>query len=425
MMKPIRFALAVALVTNVATSFANGQEKDGAIRAPQGQRMKAQRPGMSGGGGAFRTARNPVGQEPPVDMSCWGLGPQEARVAESQDVIVIASHMYGLSHEEAMNLEKSIATVQESRWPEQGEDKYDVLLQRRAELFNKITSGRGIGPDSAGTYKLLNDNAEFVQANQLIAELEVNRPLNFSTFVPAIESNISPHLVDIARANWATSAAILPVEQIRNKTLAAQVSAGSYDAMIGATSATHPWVSGVDDAKRRYAMERAAGIEHNQKAVKVAEPTIQPKPVALGGQPAAKPVARATPPAMRPAKAAPPPVAKPTPAPRVPTVPPRPLSEWEKYVLDFIEKHQLTETQKNAAMAILRDVTARANQIQLANESRKKSIDAMQDPKAKNEKMKELNAPIDGLFERLRVRLENLLTAQQRDLGSAPAKPKR
>ena len=92
----------------------------------------------------------------------------------------------------------------------------------------------------------------------------------------------------------------------------------------------------------------------------------------------------------------------------------RPLNEWEKYVLDFIDKYDLTTTQRNSAMSILRDLTSRADQIEKANRPRIAAAEKIRDPKVRKKRLEELNKTVDSLFHALRQRLDRLLTASQR-----------
>lgn len=87
---------------------------------------------------------------------------------------------------------------------------------------------------------------------------------------------------------------------------------------------------------------------------------------------------------------------------------------WEKYVSEFAARHALTATQQASASAILRDVRSRASQIEVANAGKIAATAELSDAKLREAKLKELNAPIEKLFEELKIRLDGLLTAEQR-----------
>lgn len=425
----------VAVVLGMVAGDTVAQQKSAAQRTPTGGRAMAGARQKGGPGLASRT-RTDLNTQLDVARMAWG--PEEALAAERQDVMAIAAHMYGLQPEQIAELEKPIVQVLDDRWHSDGdgESKINSMVQRRAHLFMKLTGGNQAGGDEADIHKQLMESSEFAEVNNMIRRYESSHPLNFSSFVPLIEQALPQEQVQAARENWAMSATSLPLEVVQNRTLAAQVSAGSYQEMLVATSESHPWIARKPDHEKLMKMRAAqmAGEAAPLEPVPIkvdpaAQPAaVQPRPAALGQVPVAKP---ANPPAVRPVPAAKAvtPNARPTPPPvsaaRVPAVPPRPLSEWEKYVQEFITKYQLSETQKNAALAILRDMTARANQLKTANESRIKEAEAMKDPRAKSDKLKELNAPIDAMFVRLKARLDNLLTAAQIEQGNAAAKPKR
>lgn len=113
--------------------------------------------------------------------------------------------------------------------------------------------------------------------------------------------------------------------------------------------------------------------------------------------------------------------------------PARPDDEttWERYVREFCAAHGFDAKQKKSAKGILDDQTARAANFR---RSRAKQIAALQttiaaekDAARKSERTKELQAelaPIAEMFEELKGRLDELMTAEQRQL-SAPEKPVR
>lgn len=92
----------------------------------------------------------------------------------------------------------------------------------------------------------------------------------------------------------------------------------------------------------------------------------------------------------------------------------RELHPWEKYVRDFVRHHRLTETQALAAMSILKNVLNRAEQIERVNADKAGELEKITDKSAREARRKELDKPIDQLFEELKRRLDGLLTAAQR-----------
>jgi hypothetical protein len=106
--------------------------------------------------------------------------------------------------------------------------------------------------------------------------------------------------------------------------------------------------------------------------------------------------------------------AKRTAEPQPPPPPPKPLHPWEKFVREFIARYELTEAQVASANAILRDLMNRAAQLETANASKIAGAEKIADRAAREARLKELNKPIEQLFEELKHRLSALLTAEQR-----------
>lgn len=403
-----------------ATGSLSAQDKYAEVNGRGGE---PNRPGSS-----VASDRSHAGLSP--EATRWAWGPEEARRAETNDLMTIATNMYRLDHEESRNVEKAIISAMDARWSDASDDsKFGLMLQRRADLFSKIVNGSPEGMNLASLEKLLNDNPDFKSVNDSCTEYEKSRPLNLAEFLPQIETYIPYEKVSAARTNWAVNSARLDRLPIQNRTLLAQAKAGSYEAVLAANEATYPGfitppekpdgARSMRYVKKDNIQTQRTAIAHRPEAApqpkQAQSGAIQPRPISATANAEPKkapPVASAA-------------TAKPAPVPVVPAVPPRPLTEWEKFVLDFIEKNQLTETQKNAALAILRDMTSRANQLHKSNEARIKAADAIKDARQRTEKLKEINAPIDALFGRLVARLENLLTAAQREQYEASKKPKR
>ncbi len=90
------------------------------------------------------------------------------------------------------------------------------------------------------------------------------------------------------------------------------------------------------------------------------------------------------------------------------------LHPWEKFVLEFIQRYGLSTAQQSAAMAILKDVRARADRIERSNQGRFAEAGSIEDDKLREKRLAELQKPIDQLFEEMKRRLDGLLSASQR-----------
>lgn len=134
------------------------------------------------------------------------------------------------------------------------------------------------------------------------------------------------------------------------------------------------------------------------------------------GKPGAAPGTPPGRPAVAPAKVEPAPLA----------VAP-PLDDWDKHVAQTAERFQFTEAQVTTARSILKDLRRRAYQYQMSRSADFARAHLINDAKARQAELARLSKPIDALFSELKVRLDSLLTAEQRRLaekdGKGAAKP--
>lgn len=85
-------------------------------------------------------------------------------------------------------------------------------------------------------------------------------------------------------------------------------------------------------------------------------------------------------------------------------------SKWRRYVMNYIERYDFDEGQRNSAEAVLRDVEARAGAFERSQGARIKQLIDAGDTKSAKDKM----GPLDKLFDELTKRLDRLPTAAQR-----------
>ncbi|MCG8407593.1 MAG: hypothetical protein MI923_20545 [Phycisphaerales bacterium] len=90
-----------------------------------------------------------------------------------------------------------------------------------------------------------------------------------------------------------------------------------------------------------------------------------------------------------------------------------PIDEWGDYVIRVSQKYGFTEAQNARAMSILKDLRNRALQYRTRKGLEFIKCEKIQDKTARNARLKELNRPIDLLFNELKLRLENLPTIPQ------------
>ncbi|HWL93202.1 MAG TPA: hypothetical protein VNT79_06680 [Phycisphaerae bacterium] len=364
----------------------------------------------------------------PLDISMITLRPKEAQQAEWNDAMLIAVHMYALSPEESETAGKLIGEALNARWgANEDQGRFTSLVDRRAELAGKLMHKMPPDAPLEARSNLLARDDEFLRVHSTVEAMEDEAPFHFGDLASRIESTLPPDRVGSARSMWQANALNLPADRIRSQRLFRDVTAGSYEQMRQRNHSSSGAARGPAQMRPRPARRPATPAKFDVPPGKFRTPRQKQdaqsssKRFPLGNKPAttAKPAPSGPGTSPQPAKpiavARPPVTTPPVPAAVKRAEPARPLNEWEKYVLEFIQRHSLSETQKNAAMAILQDMSSRAMQIQQANAGRLKDAEKVADPSQRTARLKELNAPVDGLFDRLKARLENLLTAAQRD----------
>ncbi|HPF37186.1 MAG TPA: hypothetical protein P5081_13285 [Phycisphaerae bacterium] len=85
-------------------------------------------------------------------------------------------------------------------------------------------------------------------------------------------------------------------------------------------------------------------------------------------------------------------------------------SKWRRYVMGFSERYDFSESQRNSAEAILRDIEARAAAFERTQGARIRQLLDAGDMQTARGRMK----PLDRLFDEMTKRLERLPTAAQR-----------
>lgn len=140
-----------------------------------------------------------------------------------------------------------------------------------------------------------------------------------------------------------------------------------------------------------------------------------------GSSPAAPPVSPPPPrPVVKQPEAQPP--QSPAQPPPPPLAPAPPLDDWEKHMQATANKYGFDAGQLTNARSILSDLRRRAYQYQASRAEDFARAELMTDAKARAEQLKNLNKPIDALFEELKQRLESLPTQHQRQKATQPAK---
>lgn len=95
-------------------------------------------------------------------------------------------------------------------------------------------------------------------------------------------------------------------------------------------------------------------------------------------------------------------------------------SKWRRFTMDYVDRHGLTDAQRNAAEAILRDVEAKAARFEQSHGG--KIQDLIDD--GETEKARSEMGPLDKLYDELKRRLDRLPTAKQRALADSKSEGK-
>jgi len=100
---------------------------------------------------------------------------------------------------------------------------------------------------------------------------------------------------------------------------------------------------------------------------------------------------------------------------------------WDRYVEMFIRRFELDASQQSTARSILRDLKEQRDAYQKNHQDAFDAARQIEDRRQRYEKYRELNEPIDSLYEELQRRLDQIPTAiqktaaEQRSPTSRPA----
>ncbi len=290
--------------------------------------------------------------------------PEERRQMRMERWVEMTARNYDLNETEKATVRKEMEAIAAERRAQMGADaeEYDKLHDRMMEFFARQPATDG--PPDREAWRRVWEDPEFQEVGRRIRELDQKYPFDFMAAVQRVEKVIPPDKVAIGRARW---------EEQRNR-----------------------WEQG-RNRRDREGGDRDRGPRGERR---------RNRPGRDGGENPLDAAARAE--AERQAEA------RRRAAEETPASPPRTMHPWEKYVADFIARYEMTEAQSTAAMAILKDVLKRAEQIEQANAPKIAAEQKAKGPAAAEALAKELNKPLDKLFEELKGRLDGLLTAQQR-----------
>jgi hypothetical protein len=174
------------------------------------------------------------------------------------------------------------------------------------------------------------------------------------------------------------------------------------------------------------ASERRAFTEDASKRHVEAKQAFERAATAQKGMPDAPPERAATPSRRGASSGQPTTVAPVQPVTKIEPVklaPAPPIDDWDKHVDATSTKYGFTDAQRTKAQSILRDLRHRAEQYRASRDADFKSLGGMADRKAQDDRKKQLNQPLDAMFDELKQRLDNLATLEQRSKAQDDKKP--
>lgn len=310
-----------------------------------------------------------------ANMELYKLGPQEFRALETKEMFTIAKDMYLFDDGRTAAVYNEISRLQAERWDGNTEiQPYVDLLSQRQQAYRKLLDeGRRAGRKGVSAAELRR-NREFSKILRNIRLFERRHRHRFVDALERIEPLLDAAQVEEAHRQWRRRASILR-STIKVRGLFEGLSSKRFKK--SAAAAAGPKVSDPRGVKARPGPVKPPSGQAGSKqrsARSAASRGAQKR-----GQASA-----------------------------------RPLSDWERYVRDFIKRYDLTPSQTNAALSILKEMRLRAVQVEKVNRSAKAAAEKIADARGRRQRLSELNKLVDDLFHQLNRRLENLLTAVQR-----------
>jgi hypothetical protein len=325
--------------------------------------------------------------------------PEGRRRMRTERWLRMTTRSYDLDEEQQAMARLEFEAMDAERRAQMGPDaeQYDQLQERMTELWMRSRSEGSEGSDDHRALRgRMRTDPEFVELRAQMREIDQEHPFDWMASVERIEKFLPDDQIRLGRSR---------LQGRRNRW-----QRGSRARAEGAAARLE---------KHRVAQRPSKGVGQSRKMEAELKAARQP------AGPDLQPVEKSVPEVAkqeRPAQSAPPqkvekevrdkkPVQKPAEegfgAVRLP-------DEWELYVQQFTKRCELTSTQANAAMSILKDLRTRAVQIEQFNKDRIAAAEQIKDRSVRRARLEELRAPIRRLFAELKKRLDGLLTAAQR-----------
>ncbi|MFQ5430858.1 MAG: hypothetical protein ACE5E1_11165 [Phycisphaerae bacterium] len=356
----------------LATALCLPAQADREARGAEGWRPPA--------GGTRRTNRRRANKPKPFipEIDLYPLGPAEQRRLETNEMIAIALGLYQPDPSEAESVKSEIRRFQGDWWESaETSSEYVDLINQRANICRKLSAASK--PDEKPGHKLrrMRRDRELSTILARIRLFERKHPHRLGDRLDRIEALISPDKVEAARREWRAR-----LREVRGRAKIRTLLRGLSARRLARRRASNTGGAASTGRAKPNGRRRSSPPAGGEASPPKRKGATKRTGSASGGS-------------RKSAKA-------------------RPLDQWEQYVRDFIRAHELTPTQTNSALSILKDQSARAAWIANSNRDRIAAAKKLKDAKLRKQRLAELHKPIDDLFMELQRRLEGLLTAAQR-----------
>jgi hypothetical protein len=306
---------------------------------------------------------------------------------------------YDLDEEQQIMARRVFEATDADRRLQMGPDgeRYDQIQAQMAELWIRRRAEDAEGSEDAGTLRRrMRADPEFTALRSELREIGQQHPLDWMASIERIERQLPDDQIRQGRSRWRGRRDRWR-ERSRERAERAAGRLEKHRVVQGPTRDVG--ASGKMEAEAK-AAEKSAGSDRRAKGRRPPKEAKQGGPAPGARQKRAEEEAQEKSPGREAAEEG--------------FVEVRLPDEWELHVQQFTERYELTSTQANAALSILKDLRIRAVQIEQFNKDRIAAAEQIKDPAARRARLEELRAPIGQLFDELKKRLDGLLTASQR-----------
>lgn len=319
------------------------------------------------------------------------------------DMAGFCAEAYGLTADQKAGLERQLLDRVEPML--QNHRAAQLAAQEVTQAFDKATARLAPGE------RLPDDEIERIEAP--LHEIESQEPLGFENILKLVEKNLPPEQAKAGRervpklqeeiTKRTADQSRQMAESLAEAAQRVQIREG-IEAHRRADAQLSPSGKPMPKAEFKPPPPPFAVVEGTHRAV--LPPSVTRRVPEPKGSPALPPRSIRSPTGRSEQKAA---VPKAQPAP--------PIDEWDKYVDSFSEKRKVTAGQRTKAQAILKDLRQRALQYRASHAEDYDRLKRVEDRAARSEEERNLNEPVNALFQELKERLDGLLTMEQRSGG--------